>query len=46
MSTKIAETDHLHSLGYLDIAVDPLRDLVAELQRLQQVKLAVVLAHY
>jgi quinolinate synthase len=46
MSTKIAETDHLHSLGYLDIAVDPLIDLEAEIQRLKQDKNAVVLAHY
>lgn len=38
--------DHLTSLGYLDIDVDPTIDLEAEIRRLKKEKNAVILAHY
>lgn len=39
-------TQHLDKTGYLDVDVDPMLDLVAEINRLKKEKNAVVLAHY
>jgi len=39
-------TEALNRLGYLDIEIDPLLDLEAEIERLKRDKNAVILAHY
>ena len=36
----------LEAKGYIDVAIDPTIDLVAEINRLKKEKNAVILAHY
>jgi len=43
---KAIDVTDLETKGYLDIAIDPTLDLVAEIQRMKKEKNAVILAHY
>ncbi len=43
---KAIITSDLEKKGYLDVEIDPLLDLVAEIKRMKKEKNAVILAHY
>ena len=46
MSALALATENLAVNGYLDLEVDPMLDLVAEIERLKKEKNAIILAHY